>query len=54
MISYSKGRQFRIERREANGSVIGKYGYIDDDGKMHLTKYKASIDDGFKAEEMST
>lgn len=51
---FSRGRQFRVERRGADGSVIGKYGYIDDDGQMHLTKYRASADEGFKAEEVPT
>ncbi|XP_031640604.1 uncharacterized protein LOC116352271 [Contarinia nasturtii] len=49
-----KERQFRVEQREADGSVKGEYGYIDNDGKMHLTKYSASEADGFKAEEVPT
>lgn len=50
----SKERQFRIEQREEDGSVKGEYGYFDRNGKMHLTKYSASIDEGFKAEEVPT
>lgn len=71
----SKERQFRIEQREADGSVkgrklnisfpiskvylsnfftTGQYGYIDNNGKMHLTKYSASEAEGFKAEEVPT
>lgn len=51
---YSKERQFRVEQREADGSVKGEYGYIDEQGKMHLTKYSASEAEGFKAEQIPT
>lgn len=50
----SKERQFRIEQREADGSVKGEYGYMDKNGKMHLTKYSASEAEGFRAEEVPT
>lgn len=53
-VSISKERQFRVEQREADGSVRGEYGYIDQNGKVHLTKYRASESEGFKAEEVST
>lgn len=51
---YSEERQFRIEQREGDGSIKGEYGYVDKEGKMHLTKYRASEAEGFKAEEVST
>lgn len=49
----SKERQFRVEQRDADGSIRGKYGYVDESGKVHLTKYRASEAEGFKAEEVS-
>lgn len=49
---FRKDRQFRTEQREEDGSVTGEYGYIDNDGKMHLTKYSASEAKGFKSEQM--
>lgn len=50
--SIRKERQFRTEQREEDGSVTGEYGYIDNDGKMHLTKYSASKAKGFKSEQI--
>lgn len=47
-----KERQFRIEQREEDGSVRGSYGYVDNRGKVHLTKYTASIAEGFKVEQV--
>lgn len=51
---YSKERQFRVEQREADGSIKGEYGYVDQSGKMHLTKYSASEAEGFKSEQVPT
>jgi Insect cuticle protein len=33
--------QFREEERLPNGTVIGKYGYVEPDGNIHVVNYIA-------------
>lgn len=45
--SYSFGYEgadgsFKIETKHPNGEVFGKYGYVDDTGKVHEVEYGAS------------
>lgn len=48
---FRSSRQFRFEERDNDGMVRGHYGYFDEDGKMHVIKYRASADDGFRTDE---
>lgn len=48
----SKERLFRVEQREEDGSVRGQYGFVDENGKLHMTKYSASKTEGFKSEQL--
>lgn len=41
-------RQFRIEEKDENGDVFGKYGYYDDKGKQRVVKYSSKKNEGFK------
>lgn len=51
--SYSYGYEgadgsFKIETKQANGEVKGKYGYVDTDGKLREIEYGAN-ENGFQA-----
>lgn len=55
--SYSFGyeaadRSFKIETKYPNGEVYGKYGYVDDTGKVREVEYGASRR-GFEPQGMS-
>jgi hypothetical protein len=41
-------RQFRLEEKDENGDVFGKYGYFDDKGKMRVVKYSSKKNEGFR------
>lgn len=49
-----KNRQFRVEQRDDDGNVSGEYGFIDLKGKIHMTKYTSTKEDGFKSERVPT
>lgn len=51
---YSKDRQFRIEQRDDDGSIRGQYGYVDKRGRVHLTKYTSTAEQGFRSERVPT
>lgn len=42
------GQVFRQEKRLADGTVVGKYGYVDEYGKQRIVSYTAGIN-GFQA-----
>lgn len=51
--SYSFGYEaadgsFKIETKHPNGEVYGKYGYVDDVGKVREVEYGASKQRGFE------
>lgn len=51
--SYSFGYEaadgsFKIETKHQNGEVYGKYGYVDDTGKVREVEYGASKQRGFE------
>lgn len=51
---YSTGNEgpaqmWREERREADGTVVGRYGYIDPNGEERIVEYRANPDSGFQA-----
>lgn len=51
--SYSYGYEaadgsFKIETKHQNGEVYGKYGYVDDTGKVREVEYGASKQRGFE------
>lgn len=51
---YSTGNEgpaqiWREERREADGTVVGKYGYVDPNGEERVVEYRANPDTGFQA-----
>lgn len=53
--SYSFGYEaadgsFKIETKYPNGDVAGKYGYLDDTGKLREVSYGASSQRGFEPE----
>lgn len=50
----SENRQFRIEQRDDEGNVKGEYGFIDRRGKLHMTKYSSTKEEGFKVEQVPT
>ncbi|XP_037720309.1 uncharacterized protein LOC119553774 [Drosophila subpulchrella] len=45
----TKNSQFREEKRFANGSIQGSYGYARPDGRIEVTKYQADEDGGYSA-----
>jgi len=44
---YQTDNQFRAERRHANGTVEGYFGFISPDGKSVRTRYTSTGDQGF-------
>ncbi|XP_076317540.1 uncharacterized protein LOC143229294 [Tachypleus tridentatus] len=36
-----KGESFREEERNQNGTILGKWGYLDDFGVLRVTEYRA-------------
>lgn len=55
--SYSFGYEaadgsFKIETKYPNGDVAGKYGYVDESGKVREVSYGASSQRGFEPEGM--
>ncbi|KAH8365513.1 hypothetical protein KR093_001581, partial [Drosophila rubida] len=45
--------QFRDERRYANGSIAGSFGYVRPDARIQVTRYKADADGGYLAHAQS-
>ncbi|XP_017073937.1 uncharacterized protein LOC108109774 [Drosophila eugracilis] len=45
----TKNSQFREEKRFANGSIQGSFGYARPDGRIEVTNYRADKDDGYSA-----
>lgn len=43
-------RVFRIEERDAEGIIHGRYGYYDPTGKFRIVNYSAHPKYGFQAE----
>lgn len=48
---FSDNRHFRREERDSDGNVHGEYGYMDRDGKLHMIKYTANPEAGFRIVE---
>jgi len=40
---------WREERREPDGTIVGRYGYVDPNGEERVVEYRANQDSGFKA-----
>nr|XP_017011833.2 uncharacterized protein LOC108067365 [Drosophila takahashii] len=46
----TQNSKFREEKRFANGSIQGSYGYARPDGRVEVTKYRADEDGGYSAQ----
>lgn len=40
---------WREERRQADGTIVGRYGYVDPNGEQRVVQYTASKEGGFQA-----